>query len=72
VHSTLLTNAYIESFNGRLRQEFLNQQWFETMQQAKDEIEAWRVDYNRQRPHSALGLIPPEEFHEAWKQARAG
>lgn len=65
-------NAYIESFNGRLRAECLNQQWFETLAQAREEIESWRKDYNERRPHTSLGWIPPQEFNQAWQQARAG
>jgi transposase InsO family protein len=58
-------NAYIESFNGRLRAECLNQQWFETLAQAREEIENWRVDYNERRPHTSLGWVPPQEFNQA-------
>jgi putative transposase len=65
-------NAYIESFNGRLRAECLNQHWFETLVQAREEIESWRKDYNEQRPHTSLGWVPPLEFTAAWQQARAG
>lgn len=65
-------NPYIESFNGRLRAECLNQHWFETLQQAREEIEQWRKDYNEQRPHTALGWLAPLEFNTAWQQARAG
>jgi putative transposase len=46
---------FIESFNGRLGAECLNQQWFETLAQAREEIESWRVDYNERRPHTSLG-----------------
>ena len=55
-------NAYIESFNGRLRDECLNQHWFLTLHQAKDIIETWRIEYNNERPHSSLGNLTPEEF----------
>ena len=48
-------NPYIESFNGRLRAECLNQHWFETLAEAREEIESWGVDYNERRPHTALG-----------------
>ena len=65
-------NPYIESFNGRLRAECLSQQWFETLAQAREEIESWRVDYNERRPHTSLGWVPPQEFKLAWQQARAG
>ena len=55
-------NAHAESFNGRLRDECLNQHWFLGLADARRIIEAWRQDYNHQRPHSALGYRTPEEF----------
>lgn len=55
-------NAYIESFNGKFRDECLNQNWFVDLADARRIIEAWRVDYNTARPHSALGYQTPEEF----------
>ncbi|MEX2430967.1 MAG: IS3 family transposase, partial [Dehalococcoidia bacterium] len=55
-------NAYIESFNGRLRDECLNEHWFGSLHQARSIIEAWREDYNGVRPHSALGNRTPQEF----------
>jgi putative transposase len=57
-------NAYIESFIGKLRDECLNESWFTTLEEAKRVIEDWRVDYNENRPHSALGGMPPREFGE--------
>ena len=47
-------NAYIESFNGKFRDECLNEQWFETLSQARKAIADWRRDYNEVRPHAAL------------------
>lgn len=55
-------NAYIESFNARLRLECLNEHWFLSLEDAGDKIEEWRQDYNENRPHSSLGNIPPEEY----------
>ena len=55
-------NAFLESFNGRLRDECLNEHWFSTLKEAQVRIEAWRQDYNRNRPHSSLGDMTPEEF----------
>jgi len=55
-------NAYIESFNGRLRDECLNANWFTSLSDAKRKIESWRQDYNQQRPHSSLNYLPPSEF----------
>jgi putative transposase len=51
-------NAFIESFNGRLRQECLNQNWFLSLADARETIENWRQDYNEYRPHSSLGQHP--------------
>jgi putative transposase len=55
-------NAFIETFNGSLRDECLNVHWFETLAEARCLIEAWRVEYNESRPHMALGNIPPREY----------
>ena len=55
-------NALIESFNGRLRQECLNQHWFLSLEDAQEKIETWRREYNRERPHSALENRTPSEF----------
>ena len=55
-------NAFIESFNGRLRDECLNQHWFLSLDEARAVTEAWRDDYNRVRPHGALGNQTPFEF----------
>lgn len=55
-------NAYIESFNGRLRDECLNQYWFLSLEHARRIIEEWRADYNTARPHSSLGYLTPDEY----------
>ena len=55
-------NAFIESFNGRLRQECLNQHWFLDLDDARRTIEVWRIGYNTKRPHSGLGGLTPAEF----------
>jgi len=55
-------NALIEAFNSRFRQECLNEHWFMSLTDAQDKIEAWRHDYNHDRPHSALGYQSPAEF----------
>lgn len=55
-------NAYIESFNGKFRDECLNQHWFTTLNEARLLIEAWRSLYNQVRSHSSLGRIPPNLF----------
>ncbi len=55
-------NAHIEAFNGRLRQECLNQHWFLSLADARHKIAAWRIAYNETRPHGALGWATPAEF----------
>ena len=55
-------NAFIESFNGKFRDECLNHNWFVSLNDARRIIEAWRVDYNTVRPHSSLGYQTPVEF----------
>ena len=55
-------NAHVESFNGSLRDECLNVHWFDSLDQAKVVVEAWRRDYNESRPHMALGNASPGEF----------
>ncbi len=65
-------NAFIESFNGRFRQECLNQHWFLSMEDSISKIEAWRKDYNQVRPHSSLGGKTPEEFLAALKEVQVG
>lgn len=55
-------NAVIEAFNARVRAECLNVHWFESLEEARETIEAWRIDYNDNRPHSALGNLAPREF----------
>ncbi len=55
-------NAFIEAFNGRLRQECLNESWFLSLEDAREKVEYWRQDYNRERPHGSLGDVPPVEF----------
>jgi len=63
-------NGFIESFNGRLRDECLDTHWFLSLEDARSKIEAWRRDYNASRPHSALGQLTPLEF--AVQVAREG
>jgi putative transposase len=57
-----IQNAFIESFNSRLREECLNQHVFVSLDDARQKIEAWRRDYNEVRPHSSLGNLTPDEF----------
>ena len=65
-------NAYIESFNGRVRQEFLNQHWFISLADAQEQIDQWWLDYNENRPHSSLGNLTPVEFAKKSSSARRG
>jgi len=55
-------NAFIEAFNSRFRQECLNEHWFLSLEDARQKIETWRVEYNSQRPNSALEYQTPDEF----------
>lgn len=57
-----MQNGFIESFNGKLRLECLNQHWFRNLSEAKDIVESWREEYNRERPHSSLGNLTPIEY----------
>jgi putative transposase len=59
-------NAWIESFNGRLRDELLNAWRFDSLLEAKVLIEDWRIDYNMNRPHSAHGDLTPSGFAQEW------
>ena len=61
-------NAYIESFNGKLRDECLNENVFIDLYDAREKIEAWRWDYNSIRPHSSLNNLTPEEFADTLPQ----
>ncbi len=67
-------NACIESFNGKFRDECLNEHWLTSLAHARAVIAAWRVDYNEERPHSALNYLSPAEFaakHRATTDAPA-
>jgi putative transposase len=57
-------NAHIESFNGKLRNECLNMEWFTSLREARQVIEEWRSEYNQFRPHSSLANLPPEKWRE--------
>ena len=57
-------NAFIESFNGRLRDECLNANWFESIDHARDVIAAWCHEYNHERPHGSLGGLTPMEYEQ--------
>jgi putative transposase len=57
-----MQNGYIESFNGKFRDECLNEHWFQSLPQARQVISDWRRDYNEVRPHGSIGRIPPAQF----------
>lgn len=58
-------NGFSESFNGRLRDEFLNETLFRSLPDARAKLQAWRQDYNEVRPHSSLGYLTPQEYASA-------
>jgi putative transposase len=60
-----MENGFVESFNGKFRDECLNEQWFLSLNDAREKIEAWREEYNERRPHSSLGMRSPKEFSES-------
>ena len=61
-------NAFIESFNGSFRDECLNTNWFLSLDDAKEKIEAWRRDYNEWRPHGSLDNLSPRQYLEEYKR----
>ncbi|GHD56117.1 hypothetical protein GCM10007350_02600 [Jeongeupia chitinilytica] len=60
-------NAFIESFNGKFRDECLNEHWFCSLMEARIRIAAWRRDCNECRPHSSIGNQTPAEFAAGWR-----
>jgi len=66
-----MQNGYIESFNGKFRDECLNEHWFETLAQARSTIAAWRQDFNEFRPHSSCRRMPPAQFAALHRQHAA-
>jgi len=60
-------NAFVESFNGHFRQECLDQHWFASLEEARQIIETWRIEYNTERPHQALKYGTPTDFAAAWE-----
>jgi len=63
-------NGFVESFNGKFRDECLNENWFSNLNHAKELIEKWRIDYNTQRPHSSLNNLTPEEYTKCWENTK--
>ena len=64
-----MQNGHVESFNGRLRDECLNANWFRNLLDARAKISAWREEYNGERPHSSLGYRTPNEFAAVLKSS---
>lgn len=60
-------NAMIETFNAKVRAECLDQHWFRSLQEAQEQLESWRTEYNEQRPHSSLNNQTPAEFMALWQ-----
>ena len=67
-----MQNGYVESFNGRLRDECLNANWFLNLNDARGKIERWREEYNSERPHSSLGYRTPEEYAKTCSELTSG
>ena len=67
-----MENGYIESFNGKFRDECLNENWFVDLADACRKIAEWKWDYNHVRPHSALGYLTPMEFATSWAATGCG
>jgi putative transposase len=63
-----MQNGHLESFNGKFRDECLNQHWFTNLDDARETIAAWREDYNSVRPHSALDNLTPLDFAQRLRQ----
>ncbi len=63
-------NAYIESFNGRVRQECLNLHWFTEMDEVRSTLEIWKMEYNLIRPHSSLDNLTPGEYARSYREKR--
>jgi len=63
-----IENCFIESFNGRFRDECLNLNWFRSLRDAREMVERWRLEYNEIRPHSALDDMTPIEFFQQYDE----
>ena len=63
-------NPFVEAFNSRFRDECLDQHRFASLEEARQTIEAWRIKYNAERPHGALGQQTPAEFEARWHRDR--
>ncbi len=66
MESTARSNPFVESFNGRVRDELLNVEEFGSLLEAEIVVEGWRTEYNTYRPHSSLGGLTPVEYRAKW------
>ena len=66
----MITRIPYESFNGRLRDECLNQHWFASLEEVMQTVEAWRIEDHTERPHRALGQQTPAAWEAAWALAQ--
>ena len=64
-----MQNAFVESFNARFRDTCLNEYWFTSLADAWQTIESWCQHYNRERPHSVVQYLPPDEVRQEWEEA---
>jgi putative transposase len=60
----------IETFNARVRDECLNQHWFESLNEAKEPLKEWWKEYNQERPHSSLNNLTPEQYLASWQTGK--
>ena len=67
-----MANPFIESFNGRLRDECLNAHWFLDLKDAREKTETWRIEYNVERPHSSLVMMSPQSFLDNYRRKSHG
>jgi putative transposase len=63
-------HGYVESGNGKIRDECLNTHWFKSLAEARAIVAAWRVDYNERRPHSCLGYRMPAKHAAEWRASQ--
>jgi putative transposase len=63
-------NVMTETFNAKVRGECLDQHWFESLEEAQEQLEEWRQEYNQERPHSSLDDLTPEEYLAPWWQSQ--
>jgi len=65
-----MQNGFVESFNGRMRDELLNEHLFDNLRHARNLVSAWRTDFNHYRPHSSLAGLTPREYANRSKEGQ--